>query len=402
MPATTTRQQPDPQLEQFCTPRQWETLVLLAELDGNVNQTAVRMGVCRGTIRSVVKAVEAKAAARNYAPEFQDPTFTLPEQYAVKGHSILERFQVDEGVVMRWTKTQQDAHARMRALEAGLAAAAETFPRLEPLPAPARTHKELCNVLTFTDYHLGMAARASETGADWDIPIAEALLVAAMQDMMARAPRARKLVLNIQGDFLHFDSQRPVTPTHGHVLDAAGSFSHMIQVAIRALRSIIDLGLQTHDEVELVMVQGNHDLASMVLFRHAFAAMYENELRLKVNASETPYYVIEFGKVMLGIHHGHMRKSESLPLLFAARYAETWGRTTKRYGLTGHRHHEERKEHPGMKMLQFPTLAPNDKHSSDGGWDSEREASLFTVHEVFGKVSEIVFTPEMVDLKAVA
>ena len=393
---------PDPSLLDYATPRQAEVIKTIIEM-GSISAGARALDIKRSGAQLMIKAVRAKAALAGVAPD-HGLGRSIAEGYVGKGHSTLDRIlpNGDRQMVLQWTKTKADEEARMKALEAALVIAAEDLPRVKPIPAPKRISSDIMNVLTFTDYHLGMAARAAETGADWNLEIGEKLCIAAAQDMLARAPMGKKLVLNIQGDFLHFDSQRPVTPTHGHVLDACGSYSHMVEVAIRVIRALIDLGLQTHSEVEVIMCQGNHDLASMVLFRHAFTAIYESEPRVTVNASHTPYYVVEFGKVMLGIHHGHLKKNEGLPLLFAARYAPVWGRTTKRYGLAGHRHHEERKEHAGMKVLQLPTLAPADKHASDGGWDSEREASLFTFHGEFGKISEVVFTPEMVNLKLAA
>lgn len=393
---------PDVSLLEYATPRQAEIIKTVLEM-GSISGAARALNIKRSGVQLMIKMVKTKAAMQGDAIE-HGLGRTIAFGYTGKGHSTLDRVSPngERQMVLQWTKTKADEVARMQALEAALVMAGEDLPRVKPLPAPKHYQTDIMNVMTFTDYHLGMAARAAETGADWDLQIAEKLCIAAAQDMISRAPRARKMLLNIQGDFLHFDSKRPVTPTHGHVLDASGSYSHMVEVGIRVIRALIDLALQTHQEVEVVMCQGNHDLASMVLFRHAFTAIYEREPRVTINASETPYYVVEFGLVMVGIHHGHMKKNEGLPLLFAARYAAIWGRTTKRYGLAGHRHHEERKEHAGMKIFQLPTLAPNDNHSSDGGWDSEREASLFTFHAKFGRIGETVFTPEMVDLKLAA
>lgn len=384
---------------QFCTPVQAETLTAYLSAGGNVSKAARDRGVRRTVIQATLRRIKEKAAARGYAPDHQI-TFTAPEGYVVKGHSTLERIKGDDReVILQWTKTSADMMARAEALEAALQMAGESLPRLKPEKAPAHTAQQLCNFLTVSDYHIGMAARAAETGGDWDLQIAEDMLMAATHNLLSRAPKAKTLVLNIQGDFLHFDSQRPVTPTHGHVLDAAGSFTHMAEVVIRVLRQVISLGLQTHDEVHLIMCQGNHDLASMVLLRHAFTAIYENEPRLTVNQSHTPYYVYEFGKVMLGVHHGHMKPNAQLPMLFATRYSEIWGRTQFRYAHCGHRHHRDEKEQPGMDVIQHPTLAPADKHASDGGWDSTRRAFLVTYHSDFGEYSREIFTPEMVDLK---
>jgi hypothetical protein len=129
--------------------------------------------------------------------------------------------------------------------------------------------------------------------------------------------------------------------------------------------------------------------------RMMFAAIYENEPRLSVNGSELPYYVVHFGKVMLGIHHGHMVKNDQLPLIFASSYPETWGASTKRYAHTGHRHHRETKEHAGMIVEQHPTLAARDAYAARGGWIAERAANAITYHSEFGEVGRTTVTPEM-------
>jgi hypothetical protein len=242
---------------------------------------------------------------------------------------------------------------------------------------------------------MGMLARSSETGADWNVEIAEAMLIAAFEDMIRRAPPAGKIILNIQGDFLHFDSLKPVTPTSGHILDADGSFSHMIKASVRVLRRLCDLALMFHGSVIVVFLPGNHDLAGQVWLRHMFAALYEHEPRLSVVDNETPYFVIEHGRNMLCFHHGHMKKPEALPLLFATRFAEAWGRTVHRVIHAGHYHHEKKVEFSGIKFHQHSTLAPADKHSSDFGYDSMREAVCITYHAVMGRFGEIVVTPEM-------
>ena len=100
---------------------------------------------------------------------------------------------------------------------------------------------------------------------------------------------------------------------------------------------------------------------------------------------------------MLAFHHGHLSKNHALPLLFAAQYPVIWGATSKRYIHTGHRHHKDEKEHPGVTVVQHPTLAARDAYAARGGWISEREATAMTYHRKYGLVGRTTVTPEMCD-----
>jgi hypothetical protein len=155
------------------------------------------------------------------------------------------------------------------------------------------------------------------------------------------------------------------------------------------------LALIRHEVVHVILAEGNHDIASSVWLRHMFKALYENEPRITVNDNELPYYVYQHGRVMLAFHHGHLSKNAALPLLFAAQFPAMWGETTKRYVHTGHRHHKDEKEHPGVTVVQHPTLAARDAYAARGGWISEREATAMTYHSQFGLVARNTVTPEM-------
>jgi hypothetical protein len=126
-----------------------------------------------------------------------------------------------------------------------------------------------------------------------------------------------------------------------------------------------------------------------------FAALYENEPRVTVDDSELPYYVYQHGETMLGFHHGHIKKPDQLPGMFAAQFAKTWGQTTRRYVHCGHRHHSYENEKDGMVITQHPTLAGRDAYAARSGWHSERRARCITYHKSFGRVASNDVTPEM-------
>lgn len=386
----------DPALNAWATERQKEFISLSNEL-GSMRAAARQLGLTENTISNCVGNLKRRAAKQGYSPD-HDMRHPVPEPYVVKGVSTYyDRDGVARG---QWVKSTLDAQKAQEAQQAALLALAQEIPRIDPLEPPAASLEALCNLYTFTDYHLGMLAWHKEGGADWDVKIAERMLVRALEHMVQGAPQARTAIINLQGDFMHYDGLTAVTPTSGHVLDADGRFSNMVAAGIRVIRRLVDIALMRHAEVHLILAEGNHDISSSVWLRQMFTALYEGEPRLTVNASEIPYYVYQHGKTMLAFHHGHMKKNEQLPLLFAAQFPVIWGSTTKRYAHTGHRHHIEEREHSGMTVIQHPTLAARDAYAARGGWLSERQATAITYHTDYGQVARNTVTPEMLEAAA--
>lgn len=279
--------------------------------------------------------------------------------------------------------------------QAAADAMAEELPRAPAMTAPAHVLSELATVYTLTDSHVGALAWREEGGADWDLKIAESVLAGCFERMVSAAPASRVGVVAQLGDFLHQDSVDAVTPTSRHLLDADGRFTKVVQVAVRVLRRVVDMALVKHESVVVLLAEGNHDISSSIWLRTMFSALYENEPRIQVINTPLPYYAIQHGETMLCWHHGHLKKNDMLPILFAAQFPQMWGATTKRYAHCGHRHHVEEKEHSGITVIQHPTLAARDAYAARGGWIAERQATAITYHSRFGQVERNTVTPEM-------
>ena len=319
-------------------------------------------------------------------------TQNVPDGHLIKGLSTL----VDESGRTRaqWIKTGVDQDKFRMMTEAACRAAAENIPRVGPIAAPAIVDDDLATLYTLTDCHVGMLAWGRETGEPWDLNIAEATLTDALIRMVDAAPASAVGIVNQLGDFLHFDSMMPVTPTSGHILDADSRYQKVVEVAVRILRRVVEYALTKHREVRVYMHEGNHDMTGSIWLRVLFSALYENNPRVTVERSPQPYVTFQWGKTLLGFHHGHLAKKQSLPLLFAAKFPKQWGDTTKRYIHVGHQHHVDEKEHPGVKVIQHPTLAAADAYSARGGWFSERQAAQITYHKERGEFSRSIFLPE--------
>lgn len=382
----------DERLKEWATtPSQAEKIDAVIK-HGSYRKAAKALGVGYTAIADAIITVKKRAAKAGYSPE-HDYLRPVPDGYMVKGVSTF--YDKDGKPTAQWVKSAADADRQKEIMQKAFDAMAADLPRVTPVQRPQKTIDALCNLIVFTDYHIGQLAWHKEGGADWDLKIAEKLLLDSFIHMVDTAPKASTCVLCLQGDTLHSDGLLPLTPAHKNVLDTDGRFSKIVATAIRVIRQLIAYALAKHDRVHLIICEGNHDEASSVWLRQMFAALYENEPRMTVNDSELPYYVYQHGETMLAFHHGHKVNNEQLPMLFAAQYPKVWGATTKRYCHTGHRHHVDEKEYAGMTVTQHPTLAARDAHASRGGWISERAAAAITYHEKFGQVARTIVCPEM-------
>jgi hypothetical protein len=383
----------DENLYQYTTPRQRQILEAIDRL-GSARAASIELGMNIGGASETYLAVKKKAAKKGYAPE-HDFTRPVPDGYVAKGVSTY--YNAEGKPAGQWVKASLSHQALVDAIKEAVDGFKDEIPPAVSTTAPVSSEEHLCNLYTFTDYHLGMLAWHKEGGADWNISKAEKTIIAALIQMVNQSPTAHTAMVNIQGDFLHTDGKTPVTPASKHVLDADSRFPKIRRSAIRIIRSLVAICLQRHQEVHLVIAEGNHDEESAGWLADLFAVHYEDEPRVTVNDSVLPFYVFEWGSVMLGIHHGHKVKNESLPLLFAAQFPQQWGRTTRREIHCGHRHHRDEKEYNGVTVVQHPTLAARDAYAARGGWIADRAAWAITYHKKYGAVGRVMITTEMLE-----
>lgn len=382
-------------LFEYATPRQREVLEAV-NLHGSAKAASIALGINPGAASDAYNAVKKKAARHGYAPQ-HDFTRPVPDGYVAKGIST---YYNKEGKPSgQWVKASLSHEALVEAMREAIDGFKDEILPASAIVAPAACEEHLCNLYTFTDYHLGMLAWHKEGGSDWNISIAEKTIIAALAQMIDQSPKAHTAVINIQGDFLHTDGKTPVTPASKHVLDADSRFPKIRRSAIRIIRSLVTMSLHRHQEVRLIIAEGNHDEESAGWLSDLFSVHYEDEPRITVSDAVLPFYVFEWGNTMLGVHHGHKVKNESLPLLFAAQFPQEWGRTTRREIHCGHRHHRDEKEYNGVTVVQHPTLAARDAYAARGGWIADRAAWAITYHKKYGAVGRVMITTEMLEIE---
>lgn len=382
----------DEDLKQFGSVRQNEFIDAVNKY-GSYQKAADKLQVAKGSIQNGIERVKRKAASRGYSPE-HDMTKIAPEPFVVRGISTY--YNAEGKASGQWVKTRLDDDKMQAIMLETIEALKETIPRISMTEPPPLGNDNLLNCYVITDYHMGMLAWHEETnGDDWDLKIAEELIVKWFAQAIYQSPHADQAVFAQMSDFLHFDGMDAVTPASKHLLDVDSRFSKLVRSSIRVLRTIIDMLLQKHQNLHIIMADANHDPVSQIWLREWFAVMYENEPRVSVDRSPNPYNAFEFGKTALFFHHGHKRKVNNVSEVFAGQFREIFGRTKYAYAHTGHMHHLDVKENGLMIVEQHRTLAPADAYSARGGWLSGRDAKVITYDKRFGEVSRLTINSDM-------
>jgi hypothetical protein len=380
----------DESLKQWARDRQAEIIDAVNE-HGSERKAAIALNICSGTISGAIGRVRAKAATQGYAPD-NDMVHVVPNPFVVRGTSTLYK----DGVAkIQWVKSRLDDNKYQEMLLSAVEGFKDDIPRQSLLSPPPLGNDNLLNCYVITDYHMGMLSWREETGADWDIKIAEDMLVKWFAQAIHQSPDANECVFAQLSDFLHSDGMDAVTPTSKHLLDVDSRFAKMVRTAIRVLRQVIDMLLAKHQKVHIIMADANHDPVSQIWLREWFSVLYENEPRITVDRSPNPYNAYEFGKVALFFHHGHKKNVATVSEVFAGQFREMFGRTKHAYAHTGHLHHVDVKENNLMIVEQHRTLAASDAYSARGGYKTGRDAKCITYHKLHGEVSRITINSDM-------
>lgn len=297
---------------------------------------------------------------------------------------------------LQWVKTAAGIPSAQD-IAAAIREALTDIPKPSRIAAPKITNADLLTVYPIGDQHVGMYAWAEETGADYDLKIAERLLLSAVRHLVAKAEPSAEAVIVDVGDFTHYDTIRTETVRSHNTLDADSRYHAMIRVALRMLVACIDEALTKHKRVTLICAPGNHNDMGAAWMIESMALYYAREPRVNVVAKAGKFFFYEFGKVLLGVTHGDTGKPAKIAGVMAADEPAAWGRTEFRHWITGHVHSERVIEMQGVKWETFRTLAPGDAWSHAAAYRAAREMHSITYHRRLGEVRRDKFNAAMLE-----
>jgi hypothetical protein len=417
----------DENLRQYATEHQWNTYVAYCEL-GSLVAVSEHMGGSQQNVGQNLRCMLRRAAAAGYMPVPEFETFAksiLTGQYgeerAVWDKQRLKATDPDDAeqmpqpkiltslstmqrgngeVIVQWKREDIEKQAQLALFEQHVNALVERVPVREVIDAPLGiSYTDLLACYPIGDQHHGMAAWANECGKDWDLKISEKMIKTASQHLIDQCPPCEHAIIPFAGDFFHYDSYKPVTPAHAHLLDADSRFPKMIKTGWMITEHLIEAAARKHQNVHVMWAGGNHDEASAATTRAFLARLYRDNPRITVDESDAFWHYYQFGKVMIGLNHGDKVKPARQLSVVAAERPVMWGETTYRIVFLGHRHHEERVEYNGGIVETLAVLPPPDAYAHRGGYRSAQKQLAVVFNRNGWEQSRHYFYPDMVEAK---
>lgn len=363
------------------------------ETCGGVRPAGRESGIPRGTLRRRLKTAEQ----RGLKPSGNDPRDAIMHPEAIK--NCQERGIAVGRVTHYWDKDQdtgrsffvknpkakEDPEEFAKYVLAGLRDA-EKAKAIRP---PALTNDRLSVVFPIADLHIGMLADEEEVGCDWNSKIALGVFEKTFSRLVNTAPFADEAVIANLGDLLHVNDQSNVTPGHKHQLDTDSRFFQTLRRGVAAIKYAVDAALAKYGKVIVRNNRGNHDLTAVYAVTAILAAHYHNEPRVVVEESSSEFYAYQFGKNMVVLCHGDRTTAEKIVMFSASEWPEKWAATSYRIALTGHVHHQSRKEFAGMAVESLGTIIPRDAHSYSNAYGASRALVAIVLDRDDGEVARL-------------
>jgi hypothetical protein len=378
------------ELKAWATPVQATYIDAILASKGSIRKAARHLGKHHSTLQEAIANVRIAAAAHGYSPE-HNMNSPVPAPFVVKGQSTLSRVNPETGersMILEWNKTRLDDIEWLEAIKSGVSAfVAEQAPITNPGKPLGQLDGDVIPWIQIGDAHLGMLAHEAETGANFDLKIAELELATAIDMLIDELPMVERLVIQDVGDFTHYENMAGVTEASGHPLDFDGRFPKMVDVYARLMRRIVDKALTKAHMVDVIINQGNHSRTNDIWMAVLIRSVYESTGRVNVLNNHTPFIGYRMGRTFVMCHHSDKCKPHRLASVMSTDFAADWGETDYRYIDIGHIHHNMvLKEHPGVVIESWNQLAAKDKWAMDSGYRSRQSISMVFRSRTYGEI----------------
>lgn len=256
-------------------------------------------------------------------------------------------------------------------------------------PVMVDEDKETVDIeLSLSDFHLAKRI----VNGDNSIENRKATYMSVLVDLLAKVLRnynVRTVVFPISNDFFHTDNYQNQT-TAGTPQDVIVEYGEEYEHGFDLLVKAIELLYKHCENVEVLLVQGNHDKTKSFYLAHALQVYFNNVTGISFDRRESELKATILGNTFIGYHHGNC-KLDDLPLLFAThpQYGSAFGSATYREIHTGDKHHYMAKEVKGVRIQQMPSLSGTDRWHRDNNFVHSIRAALVLIYNAeHGKIGE--------------
>ena len=243
--------------------------------------------------------------------------------------------------------------------------------------------------LAIFDAHFGRLCWGEESGADFDVHIAEKLLKQTLMELLdySRNFNVSKILIPFGGDYFNSNSKSNSTVL-GTVQQEDTRYSKTFRLGRQLAIDIIDRCFQVAP-VDVVLVKGNHDEERLFYLGDSLECWYHNNKNVNIDNSPKSRKYYPFGNTLLGFTHGDDVKLEKLPFLMALETSDLWNKSKFREIHTGDKHHRLTLNENGVVVRIIGSIVAPDQWTHNKGFiGSIRATESFIFHPQKGLIAQ--------------
>lgn len=247
-------------------------------------------------------------------------------------------------------------------------------------------------VIPISDLHYGLLSEYNTSGNEYNMKIAERRVKEYVRTTVENINKESisTVLISFGNDYFNCDNVQGTT-NRGTPQDNEASYTTIFDKGVNLGISLIDYLLQTFDKhvnINIIGVQGNHDLQSSHAMSLALYYNYKNNDRVNVDtySDEKSRYYYRFGENLIGF--GHETKIKECHLIMSSE-CKDWSIYKYRTMFLGHLHKEEVLDTGALVVRRLPILSGRSKWSETQGYDSHPRAQSFVFDRNKGLVNII-------------
>jgi len=357
---------------------------------GSNTKAADALGVGRRGVDKIMKRLEEKAASKAVAPHKSVNRETMA---GFEAKRVSTAYKEDGTVALQWViqePEKRDMKTKLAYMIEGMQDDLTGFKAA--VKAPKKVNSDYLAMYMMGDHHFGMLAdgetKMSGDDADWDVKIATSILVDSTNRLASRVGDAEIGVLLNVGDFFHADSSANTT-TKGTPVDVDTRIAKTFKLAGRLFQTLINKMLETHKQVVVINVRGNHDSDMACHLSSCIELLYAKEKRVNVLQNYSKFIHYQWHNNLFVFHHGDRMKHEQILQAVIRNLDDEWSQSKNRYCHLGHIHHHTAREVGSMHFEHWGSLTATDSWHSSQGYGAERSMTAVVYHKDTGEDSRV-------------
>lgn len=363
------------------TQTQAEALLLWRQNDESSTKVAKILGKGRSTVRGLIEKALHWEAAEQSPGQIQALAATgLDVSAASHGWRVVVDPATGSRDSVFW-KSKRPEIDPINVAEV-LTEALQSVVPLAPISFPESLPEDLCNFVPLADLHIG---------GQYGDPAYLVEVHNAIEKLIAKIPKAKKAVLLDMGDLLDANDHKGLTPASGNECDVIRE-NHLKNTldALEIMKLATVRLAETHEEVEVHFLRGNHDETAYIAVMIALQALFRDNPRINVVVSDDDFRVIPWGKCCVFPHHGDKAKWDDLKNVFSDQFPDAWADAKYwRFVWTAHVHHDRQREMIGAMGEHFRTLSLPNRWAMLKGLFSRGGIQCITLHKEDGESNRV-------------